>query len=333
MRIVGGQWGSRRIESPPDPRVRPTTDRVREAWMAILGERLRDASVVDLFAGSGAMGLEALSRGASRCEFVELSADSLAALGRNLEALAVDRSAVRIHRADALRFAAKLEPLAFDVAFADPPYTTAHAVPDRRPLPRAALRAHSRRRARRARGRRPRRASPLRPHHTDLSRGAMTRIAVYPGSFDPITRGHEDLIRRGLDIADRVVVAVATQDSKQPLFTLSERLRLVKTVLGRNKRLDVRTFDGLLMDFARSIGAQMVVRGLRYVSDFEYEYQMALMNRKLAPEIETLFLVPAFDFTYLSSSLVREVARFDGDVSGLVHPAVAKALGAKLRRR
>jgi len=161
----------------------------------------------------------------------------------------------------------------------------------------------------------------------------MTRIAVYPGSFDPITRGHEDLIRRGLDIADRVVVAVATQASKQPLFTLPERLKLVKTVLGRNKRLEVRTFHGLLMDFARSIGAQMVVRGLRYVSDFEYEYQMALMNRKLAPEIETLFLVPAFDFTYLSSSLVREVARFDGDVSGLVHPAVAKALAAKLRRR
>ena len=161
----------------------------------------------------------------------------------------------------------------------------------------------------------------------------MKRIAVYPGSFDPITRGHEDLIRRGLAIADRVVVAVATQSSKQPLFTLPERVRLVKAVLGRNKRLEVRTFHGLLMDFARSIGAQMVVRGLRYVSDFEYEYQMALMNRKLAPEIETLFLVPAFDFTYLSSSLVREVARFDGDVSGLVHPAVAKALAAKLRRR
>ena len=127
MRIVGGQWGSRRIESPPDPRARPTTDRVREAWMAILGERLRGATVVDLFAGSGAMGLEALSRGAARCDFVELSPGSLAALGRNLAALGVDRSATRVHRADALRFAAKLEPLAFDVAFADPPYTTAHA--------------------------------------------------------------------------------------------------------------------------------------------------------------------------------------------------------------
>ena len=161
----------------------------------------------------------------------------------------------------------------------------------------------------------------------------MKRIAVYPGSFDPITRGHEDLIRRGLAIADRVVVAVATQSSKQPLFTLAERLRLVRTVLGEEPRVEVKTFHGLLVDFASKIGAHAIVRGLRYVSDFEYEYQMALMNRKLAPDIETLFLVPAFDFTYLSSSLVREVARFGGDVSGLVHPAVSKALAAKLRRR
>jgi pantetheine-phosphate adenylyltransferase len=159
----------------------------------------------------------------------------------------------------------------------------------------------------------------------------MTRLAVYPGSFDPITRGHEDLIRRGLEITDRVVVAVATESSKEPLFSLAERVALVKTVFARTPRLTVRSFDGLLMDFAREVGAQMVVRGLRYVSDFEYEYQMALMNRKLAPEIETLFLVPAFDLTYLSSSLVREVARFGGDVSGLVHPAVSRALAAKFR--
>ena len=127
MRIVAGEWGGRRIESPPDARARPTTDRVREAWMAILGERLRAASCVDLFAGSGAMGLEALSRGAARCDFVELSPPSLAALHRNLSALGVAPGAARVHRADALRYAARLEALAFDVAFADPPYTTGHA--------------------------------------------------------------------------------------------------------------------------------------------------------------------------------------------------------------
>ncbi len=126
MRIVGGKWRSRRIESPPDARARPTTDRVREAWMSILAGRLAGATAVDLFAGSGAMGLEALSRGAASCDFVELSQPSLAALHRNLALLgAADLS--RVHRADALRYAARLAPLAFDVAFADPPYTTGHA--------------------------------------------------------------------------------------------------------------------------------------------------------------------------------------------------------------
>ena len=160
----------------------------------------------------------------------------------------------------------------------------------------------------------------------------MTQLAIYPGSFDPITHGHEDLIRRSLVFADRVIVAVATQVSKQPLFTLEERCDLIAQVLGGDPRFEVRSFDGLLVDFARTIGAKVIVRGLRYVSDFEYEYQMALMNRKLAPEVETLFLVPAFDLTYLSSSLVREVARFGGDVKDLVHPAVSRALAAKTQR-
>jgi 16S rRNA (guanine966-N2)-methyltransferase len=125
VRIVGGQWSSRRIEPPPDARARPTTDRVREAWMSILADRLPLSRVVDLFAGSGAMGLEALSRGAASCDFVELSPASLAALHRNIAALGA--AGTHVHRADALRFAAKLPALAFDIAFADPPYTTGHA--------------------------------------------------------------------------------------------------------------------------------------------------------------------------------------------------------------
>ncbi len=155
------------------------------------------------------------------------------------------------------------------------------------------------------------------------------RIAIYPGSFDPITRGHEDLIRRGFVFGDRIVVAVAGSVSKEPLFSLAERVELVKAAVGGDKRIEVRSFEGLLVDFAKQIGATTIIRGLRYVSDFEYEYQMALMNRKLAESIETVFLVPAFDLTYLSSSLVREVARFGGDVSTLVHPAVLAALKKK----
>ena len=129
----------------------------------------------------------------------------------------------------------------------------------------------------------------------------MSRLAVYPGSFDPITRGHEDLIRRGLVFADRVVVAITTSAAKAPLFDLEERVQLARTVLGTERPIEVRTFDGLLVAFAREIGASIIVRGLRYVSDFEFEFQMALMNRKLADEIETVFLVPAYDYTYVSS--------------------------------
>jgi len=159
----------------------------------------------------------------------------------------------------------------------------------------------------------------------------MSKLAVYPGSFDPITRGHEDLIRRGFVFSDRIVVAVAESAGKTPLFTLEERVALVKACVGDDARIEVRPFDGLLVDFARQIGADVIIRGLRYVSDFEYEYQMALMNRKLASTMETVFLVPAFDLTYLSSSLVREVARYGADVSTLVHPAVDAALRAKFR--
>jgi pantetheine-phosphate adenylyltransferase len=159
----------------------------------------------------------------------------------------------------------------------------------------------------------------------------MTRIAIYPGSFDPITRGHEDIARRSLHFADRVIVAVATAGSKSPTFTLEERLRLIRDALTDEPRIDVRSFDGLLADFARSVGAAVVVRGLRAVADFEYEFQMALMNRQLNAELETLFLVPALHLTYLSSSLVREVARLGGDVSEFVHPAVLKAFKAKSR--
>jgi pantetheine-phosphate adenylyltransferase len=160
----------------------------------------------------------------------------------------------------------------------------------------------------------------------------MTRTAIYPGSFDPLTKGHEDLIRRSLSLADRVIVAVAVHPSKQPLFPVDERLALLQAAMGDDPRVAFESFDGLLAEFAKKVGASIVVRGLRAVSDFEYEFQMALMNRQLHPSLETVFLVPAVDLTYLSSSLVREVARYGGDVSALVHPAVAAALARRYAR-
>ena len=160
----------------------------------------------------------------------------------------------------------------------------------------------------------------------------MTRIAVYPGSFDPPTKGHEDLVRRSLALADRRVVAVAINPLKQPLFSVDERLEMLRTAVGDEERVSFEAFDGLLADFAKRIGASIIVRGLRAVSDFEYEFQMALMNRQLHPSLETVFLVPAVDLTYLSSSLVREVARFGGDVRPMVHPVVASALARRFKR-
>lgn len=154
----------------------------------------------------------------------------------------------------------------------------------------------------------------------------MTRIAVYPGSFDPPTCGHTDLVHRSLALADQVVVAVARHSTKEPLFTVQERLDMLRAVVGDEKRVAFESFEGLLVDFARAKNATLIVRGLRAVSDFEYEFQMAMMNRHLHPGLETVFLVPPEDATYVSSSLVREVARHGGDVKGLVHPVVEAAL-------
>lgn len=157
------------------------------------------------------------------------------------------------------------------------------------------------------------------------------QTAVYPGTFDPITNGHQDLVKRAARLFDRVVVAVARQSSgKDAVFGLAQRESLAREVLADvGDNVEVVSFDGLLMNFARSQGASVVLRGLRAVSDFEYEFQLAGMNRKLAPEIETLFLTPAEKYTYISSSLVREIARLGGDVSEFVHPRVQRALQDK----
>lgn len=156
------------------------------------------------------------------------------------------------------------------------------------------------------------------------------KIAVYPGSFDPMTNGHVDLIRRGCRIFDRVVVAVLYNTEKAALFTVDERLSMLRAVFRRQPKVRVKAFSGLLVDFVRTERANVVVRGLRVVSDFEYEFQMALMNRRLDPEVETIFLTPKEELSYLSSRLVKEVHRLGGDVSGLVPSLVHRALVKKL---
>ena len=155
------------------------------------------------------------------------------------------------------------------------------------------------------------------------------KTVLYPGTFDPITNGHVDLVERACRLFDRVIVAIAASSKKNPLFTLEQRVALAQQVLGHLDNVEIVGFDVLLADFVREKNAQAVLRGLRAVSDFEYEFQLANMNRALAPEMESLFLTPAEHLSYISSSLVREIASLGGDVSKFVHPLVQQALKEK----
>jgi pantetheine-phosphate adenylyltransferase len=157
-----------------------------------------------------------------------------------------------------------------------------------------------------------------------------TSVAIYPGSFDPVTNGHLDLIARGEKMFDRLIVAVLKNADKAPLFSLSERVEMLREVTRQWDSVEVDVFDGLLVDYARKRGAAVILRGIRAVSDYEYELQMALMNRKLEPRLETVFMLPGESFSYLSARLVREIAQLGGPLTGLVPPIVEQRLRSKV---
>jgi len=154
-------------------------------------------------------------------------------------------------------------------------------------------------------------------------------LAVFPGSFDPMTNGHLDIVDRGLAVFDRVRLAILLNPEKQPLFSVEERLAIIREAYRGNPRVEVDTFSGLLVDYARQVGASVIIRGIRAISDFEYEFQMALMNRRLDPRIETVFMMPAESYSYVSSRLVKEVFQLGGRVSDLVPPVVERRLSEK----
>lgn len=154
------------------------------------------------------------------------------------------------------------------------------------------------------------------------------RVAIYPGTFDPITRGHEDLVRRAASLFDKLILAIAESPSKQPRFTLADRVEMAREVVGDLSNIEIVGFNTLLMSFVHEKGAKVIVRGLRAVSDFEYEFQMAGMNRSLYPEVETVFLTPGEQYMFISATMVREIARLGGDVGKFVHPSVEKRLRA-----
>src|SRR6185295_17291795 len=159
----------------------------------------------------------------------------------------------------------------------------------------------------------------------------MKVTAIYPGTFDPMTNGHTDLVRRAAQLFDEVIVAVAANPEKNPLFPVAERVALARTSVENIPRVRVLGFDNLLVDAVREFGAHVILRGLRAVSDFEFEFQLAGMNRRLSPDIETIFMTPSEQEMFISASLVKQVARLGGDVSGFVHPQVAAALARKMR--
>ena len=157
------------------------------------------------------------------------------------------------------------------------------------------------------------------------------KIGIYPGTFDPITHGHTDIVRRSLQVFDKVIVAVAPNPAKHPLFNLAERLDMVRLALKDLGQVEVVAFEGLLVDYVQRSGAHAIIRGLRAISDFEHEFQMALINRKLAKQVETVFLMPSEEYSYLSSTIIKDVANHGGSLTEFLHPEVARQLQARIR--
>ncbi len=363
MRVIGGTWGGRRLLGPPrGAETRPTSDRVREAIFNITAASLEGARVLDLFAGTGALGVEALSRGAAHATFVECDRGLCQTIATNLENLECEDSRYLVLLRD-VRRAFKQAAGPFDLVFIDPPYghqlelealtalaapgvlspgalvVVEHASRDALTLPPAVasafgepdLRAYGDTSVTLLRPKSEEPAPEVLAAPADLS--ASGRVAVYAGSFDPPTNGHIDIIRRAVSICDRLVVAVAGNPRKSALFTSDERVELLREILSDEPRVEVDRIDGLLVDYAKQRGATVIIRGLRAVADFEYEFQMACMNHHLAPGVETVFLMTAQEYFYVSSSLVKEVASFGGDVTPFLPPTVRSRLLERIPQR
>jgi pantetheine-phosphate adenylyltransferase len=352
LRITGGSLARRRIEVPAAADrglVRPSSDKLRAALFSALGTRVHGARVLDVCAGSGALAFEALSRGAVHATLIERDRKTAATAAANAKALGVGaRCEVVVKDAEGA-----LGALAdFDLVLCDPPYALALSDELQRLLggriaPGGTLVLE-------------RRAGdgesfdPLINQGLFLERAKtygdtclmffcrsegsegiegqqpMAHVAIYPGSFDPLTNGHVDIIERGLRTFDRVIVAVANNVQKAHLFSIDERMALTRQALAHLSNVDVDTFDGLVVDYARQKGIGTLLRGLRAVSDFEYELQLASMNRRLQKDVETVFMMTSEELFYVSSKLVREVASFGGDISAFVPAPIAAALRAKL---
>lgn len=334
MRIIAGEARGIRLSDVP-PGVRPTSDRVRESLFNRLGQFFEGGAFLDLYAGTGALGLEALSRGAERAVFVEKDERAVAAIRENLRRTHFDDRA-EIMRGDVVRVLETLisKGRVFNLIFLDPPYRIAATqvdsvlarlrallTPDGRVVVESGRPLES---GRYTKGESRRYGDTV---VTIYDRSDLTmNVAVCPGSFDPVTAGHLDIIRRASGLFDHVVVAVGGNLRKTPKLPLEERARLIEKVIGEFDNVSVEVMSGLLVDFARDQGARVIVKGLRAVSDFESEFEQAQLNRTLCPEVETVFIMSASEHSFLSSSAVREIASLGGDVRGLVPDGILELI-------
>jgi pantetheine-phosphate adenylyltransferase/16S rRNA (guanine(966)-N(2))-methyltransferase RsmD len=334
MRVIAGSAGGIRLA--PVPRgVRPTSDRVRESLFNSLGQYFEGGKVLDLYAGTGALGIEALSRGSGYAVFVERDRRARAAIHENLRRTGfVESAEVLGGEVEAVLGRLVGRGDRFDLIFADPPYRIAAEVGGIWHRLRSLL----------APGGKVAIESGEAPVEgaggkkgvtrryggtfiTILDRSELTMIvAVCPGSFDPVTTGHLDVIRRASKIFDHVIVAVGTNRRKQTRLPAVDRARLLEKVTADMEGVSVEVMEGLLVDFARERGAQAIVKGLRAVSDFESEFEQAQLNRRMFPELETIFIMASAEHSFLSSSVVREIASLGGEVRGLVPEGVLETV-------
>jgi pantetheine-phosphate adenylyltransferase/16S rRNA (guanine(966)-N(2))-methyltransferase RsmD len=334
MRVIAGSAGGIRLA--PVPRgVRPTSDRVRESLFNSLGQYFEGGKVLDLYAGTGALGIEALSRGSGYAVFVERDRRARAAIHENLRRTGfVESAEVLGGEVEAVLGRLVGRGDRFDLIFADPPYRIAAEVGGILHRLRSLLApggtvaiesgeapvegAGGKKGVTRRYGG---------TFITILDRSELTMIvAVCPGSFDPVTTGHLDVIRRASKIFDHVIVAVGTNRRKQTRLPAVDRARLLEKVTADMEGVSVEVMEGLLVDFARERGAQAIVKGLRAVSDFESEFEQAQLNRRMFPELETIFIMASAEHSFLSSSVVREIASLGGEVRGLVPEGVLETV-------
>jgi pantetheine-phosphate adenylyltransferase/16S rRNA (guanine(966)-N(2))-methyltransferase RsmD len=335
LRVIAGSAGGTRL-APVPKGVRPTADRVRESLFNSLGQFFDGGAVLDLYAGTGALGIEALSRGLDHAVFVERDRRARAVIHENLRRTHfVDRAEVIGGEVEGVLATLEGRKEIFDLIFADPPYRIAAAQVGEISYRLRSLLAPGGRVVVES-GEAPVEVAGGRKGVTRrfggtfitiLGRSELTMIvAVCPGSFDPVTTGHLDVIRRASGIFDHVVVAVGSNRRKTSRLPAVERARLVEKVTADVENVSVEVMDGLLVDFAREQGARAIVKGLRAVSDFESEFEQAQLNRTMFPELETVFIMASAEHSFLSSSAVREIASLGGEVRGLVPDGILESV-------